>query len=53
VPSSLFHARPNGSASAPIPQDLEGADAVLVTIEPRGGSRGPTSAPLVDLPLPE
>ena len=52
-PSSLFAARPNGSARAPIPQDLDGADAVLVTIEPRGGSREPTSAPLVELPLPE
>jgi anti-sigma-K factor RskA len=52
-PSSLFDARPNGSASAPIPQDLEGADAVLVTIEPRGGSGEPSSAPLVRLPLPE
>jgi anti-sigma-K factor RskA len=52
-PSSLFEARPNGSARAPIPQDLDGADAILVTIEPRGGSGEPTSAPLVDLQLPE
>jgi hypothetical protein len=52
-PSSLFEARPNGSARARIPQDLDGADAVLVTIEPRGGSREPSSAPLVDVPLPE
>jgi anti-sigma-K factor RskA len=53
VPSSLFDARPNGSASATIPQDLEGAEAVLVTVEPRGGSVEPSSAPLVDVPLPE
>jgi anti-sigma-K factor RskA len=52
-PSSLFDARPNGSARAPIPQNLEGADAVLVTIEPRGGSGEPSSAPLVEVALPE
>jgi anti-sigma-K factor RskA len=52
-PSSLFNARPDGSASARIPQDLEGAEAILVTIEPRGGSGDPSSPPLVDVPLPE
>lgn len=50
-PSSLFAPRANGSASAAIPKHLDGARAVLVTIEPRGGSEEPTSAPLVSVPL--
>ncbi len=41
VPSSLFAARSDGTASAAIPHALEGADAVMVTIEPRGGSTQP------------
>jgi anti-sigma-K factor RskA len=50
-PSSLFAVRRNGTASAAIPRDLEGAQAVVVTVEPRGGSRQPTSPPLVSVPL--
>jgi anti-sigma-K factor RskA len=50
-PSSLFAARGDGSASAAIPDGLDGAEAVLVTIEPRGGSSEPTSAPIVAVPL--
>jgi anti-sigma-K factor RskA len=46
-PSSLFAARRNGTASAAIPRHLDGARRVLVTVEPRGGSMAPTSAPLV------
>ncbi len=45
-PSSLFAARRNGTASAAIPQHLDGAQKVLVTIEPGGGSMAPTSVPL-------
>jgi Anti-sigma-K factor rskA len=51
-PSSLFAARSDGTASAAIPKDLDGASAVLVTIEPRGGSRAPTAPPLTSVPLP-
>lgn len=50
-PSSLFAPRRNGTASAAIPQHLDGAQKVLVTIEPRGGSTAPTSAPLVSVRL--
>lgn len=50
-PSSLFAPRGNGTASAAIPQHLNGAQRVMVTIEPRGGSKAPTSAPLVSVPL--
>ncbi len=46
-PSSLFAPQGNGTASAGIPRHLDGAQRVLVTVEPRGGSAQPTSAPLV------
>jgi anti-sigma-K factor RskA len=46
-PSSLFVPRGDRSAEAAVPGPLEGADAVLVTREPRGGSRRPTSQPLL------
>ena len=46
-PSSLFDARRDGTASAAIPHQLDGADAVMVTREPRGGSKQPTSTPIV------
>jgi len=45
--SSLFVPRPDGSAEAAVPGPLDDADAVLVTEEPRGGSRQPTSPPLL------
>ena len=43
----LFAPRRDGTASAAIPRHLDGARQVLVTVEPRGGSMAPTSAPLV------
>lgn len=51
VPSSLFEARRNGTASAAIPHQLNGADTVMVTVEPRGGSKQPTSSPIVSVPV--
>jgi anti-sigma-K factor RskA len=51
LPSSLFVPRTDGTASAAIPRGLDGADAVLVTAEPRGGSLRPTSAPTISVPL--
>ena len=50
-PSSLFAARSNGVGTAAIPHGLDGAQAVVVTVEPHGGSRRPTSSPLVSVPL--
>jgi anti-sigma-K factor RskA len=50
-PSSLFDARADGTASAAIPHGLDRADAVMVTIEPRGGSDEPSSRALVSVPL--
>jgi anti-sigma-K factor RskA len=50
-PSSLFVPRRGGTAEAAVPGPLDGADAVLVTREPRGGSRHPTSPPLLSADL--
>jgi anti-sigma-K factor RskA len=50
--SSLFAARRDGTATAAIPrEDLHGGEAVLVTIEPRGGSTQPTTDPLVSVDI--
>jgi anti-sigma-K factor RskA len=46
-PGSVFVLRDDGSADAAVPGPLGGADAVLVTREPRGGSTTPTSPPLL------
>ncbi len=46
-PSSLFVPRRDRTAEAAVPGPLDDADAVLVTREPRGGSRHPTSPPLL------
>ena len=50
-PSSLFVSRRDGTAEAAVPGPLDDADAVLVTREPRGGSRHPTSPPLLSADL--
>jgi anti-sigma-K factor RskA len=50
-PSSLFSVRGNRSGEAAVPGPLEGAEAVLVTKEPRGGSMQPTSHPLLSVSL--
>jgi anti-sigma-K factor RskA len=50
-PRSTFVLSSDGTAEAAVPGPLNGADAVLVTREPRGGSRQPTSDPLLQAPL--
>jgi hypothetical protein len=50
-PSSLFSVRRNHSGEAAVPGPLDGADAVLVTKEPHGGSTQPTSRPLLSVSL--
>ena len=50
-PSSLFAPMADGTASAAIPGDLEGAEQVMVTAEPKDGSRRPTAPPVVNLRL--
>jgi anti-sigma-K factor RskA len=52
VPSSLFDARRNGTASAAMPHQLTGADMVMVTVERRGGSKQPSSSPIVTVAAP-
>ena len=44
---ALFTVTSSGSASVNVPGDLHGASAVMVTAEPRGGSRKPTSVPVI------
>ncbi len=41
----------NGRAEATIPGSLDGGEAVLVTREPRPGSRQPTTEPILTAPL--
>jgi anti-sigma-K factor RskA len=50
-PSSLFDVRRGGRASTAIPHQLAGADTVMVTVEPRGGSKQPSSSPIVSVSL--
>ena len=50
-PSTIFVLDRNGAAAAAIPGPLTGADRVLVTSEPRGGSQRPTSPPVLTAPL--
>ena len=46
-PSTLFQVHKDGSGAAAIPDGLDGADQVMVTLEPPGGSAKPTRAPLI------
>ena len=50
-PSSLFTVEHDGTGAAAIPDDLEDADAVLVTREPEGGSKQPSERPVLTVPL--
>jgi anti-sigma-K factor RskA len=52
VPSSLFTVHSDGSGSAAIPEELAGAEALLVTREPAGGSEQPSERAVVTVPLP-
>jgi anti-sigma-K factor RskA len=44
---ALFTVSSSGDASVNVPGDLHGAEAVMVTAEPLGGSRTPTSMPVI------
>lgn len=48
---ALFDVRRNGTATVAVPGELAGAEAVLVTSEPRGGSQVPTRQPVVEVSL--
>ena len=49
---ALFVPDSDGKASTELP-DMEGVEAVMVTTEPKGGSKAPTSSPIVTIPVPE
>jgi len=49
---ALFVPNREGNASTTI-DDMDGVDTVMVTSEPSGGSRAPTSAPLVTMEVPQ
>ncbi|MDT7788736.1 MAG: hypothetical protein QOF58_7155, partial [Pseudonocardiales bacterium] len=43
---------PTGDKQPPMVMEaLAGTEKLALTVEPRGGSKGPTTAPLVVLPL--
>lgn len=50
-PRSTFVLSMDGTAEAAVPGPLAGGEAVYVTREPRGGSRQPTTKPLLSAPL--
>ncbi len=52
-PAMLFAADRDGSAGTAISHQLDGAAAVMVTVEPRGGSRQPTGTPILRVALPD
>jgi anti-sigma-K factor RskA len=47
---ALFVPDREGRASTELP-DMDGVEVVMVTAEPKGGSRSPTSAPIVTIPV--
>ena len=47
VPQPTFEVSRDGSGAAALTEDLEDAEAVLVTVENRGGARSPTGKPVV------
>jgi anti-sigma-K factor RskA len=51
VPSTLFGVTARGTADLVVPGDVHGISRLLVTAEPRGGSRVPTTRAVIQLPL--
>jgi hypothetical protein len=51
TPEPTFEVGENGGGAVAVPDDVSDADAVLVTREPRGGSRAPSERPIVTVPL--
>jgi anti-sigma-K factor RskA len=49
---ALFVPDREGNASTEI-GDMRGVDLVMVTTEPTGGSKSPTSSPIVEVPIPQ
>jgi anti-sigma-K factor RskA len=51
IPGPVFGVRQDGSGAAAVPEELDGADAVMVTREPRGGARAPSEKPILRVNL--
>jgi anti-sigma-K factor RskA len=51
LPRVLFAVGSRSRADIAVPGDLHGTARLLVTIEPRGGSRHPTTRPVIQLPF--
>ena len=51
ISQSLFSVGMDGTGSAAVSEDLEGADAVMVTREQAGGARAPSGDPIITVPL--
>ena len=51
VPQPTFEVGEDGGGAVAVPEDLSGAEAVLVTREPEGGSETPSEQPIMSIPL--
>ena len=51
VPTTQFGVTSRGTADLGVPGDLRNVTALLVTVEPQGGSVQPTTRPVIQLPL--
>lgn len=51
ISQSLFSVGADGDGAAAVSEDLDGADAVMVTREPAGGARAPGGDPIITVPL--
>ena len=51
IPGSLFSVGQDGEGATAVPEDLEDADAVLVTRERAGGARAPSEEPVLSVVL--
>jgi hypothetical protein len=51
VPQPTFEVGDDGGGAVAVPDDLSGAQAILVTREQRGGARAPSERPLIRVPL--
>ncbi len=51
VPGALFGVSPQGTAEIGVPGDLNGVSRLLVTVEPAGGSRVPTTRSVIVAPV--
>jgi hypothetical protein len=51
IPGPVFGVRQDGSGAAAVPEELDEADAVMVTREPRGGARAPSEKPILRVNL--